>query len=243
MDETEHDRNTTIEGIMVRRLAGRGMARRFALAVLLALLLALAGCSQLASAPNELDDTPTPTATNTAEETTTTATPTLTQTATPTPTDTVQGQVSTTSTPTATATPTPTATPTATETPTPTTTATPTPTATATATPSPTPTPEPRYIVLTGGSAEDKLTYELSVTGTIERRGQSYGAPIDDDGVTQDPDIDTITGSSVSGRLGGGGDAYRITGEITDFEAEGDIAVYIDGERVDIEGGEGEEDG
>ena len=210
------------------------MARRFALAVLLAVLLLLAGCSQLASAPNELDDTPTPTEANT------TTTATSTQTATQAPTETDEGQVTTTTT----ATPTPTATPTATatETPTPTPTATATPSPTETATPSPTETPEPRYVVLTGGSPEDRVTYELSVTGTIERRGQSYGAPIDDDGVTQDPDIDIISGSSVSGRLGGGGDAYRITGEITDFETEGDVAVYIDGEEVEIEGGENDED-
>lgn len=80
----------------------------------------------------------------------------------------------------------------------------------------------------------------MTVTGTIERRGQSYGAPIDDEDVTADPDIDVISGSTVAGRLGGGGDAYRITGEITEFETtdDGAVTVYIDGERVDIEDGE-----
>jgi len=83
------------------------------------------------------------------------------------------------------------------------------------------------------------VTYDFSVTGTIERRGQSYGAPIGYDGVTRDPDIDIISpnGSSVAGRLGGGGDAYRITGEITAFEAadEESVEVYVDGEQVDTD--------
>ncbi|WP_160133258.1 hypothetical protein [Halococcus salsus] len=81
---------------------------------------------------------------------------------------------------------------------------------------------------------EDKVTYQLTVSGSIERRGESYGAPIDDSGVTEDPDIDVISGSTVDGRLGGGGDAYHITGEITSFEANGDVSVYVDGEETDL---------
>ena len=85
----------------------------------------------------------------------------------------------------------------------------------------------------------------MTVTGSIERRSQSYGAPIDDDGVTADPDIDSISGSTVDGRLGGGGDAYRITGEITGFETEDESAVevYVDGEQVEFDDGRVEEDG
>lgn len=78
------------------------------------------------------------------------------------------------------------------------------------------------------------MNYELTVTGSIDRRGDSYGAPIDDSGVTEDTDIDTIDGSTVNGRLGGGGDAYHITGEITNFEADGNVSVYIDGEETDL---------
>lgn len=75
----------------------------------------------------------------------------------------------------------------------------------------------------------------MTVTGSIERRGQSYGAPIEDEDVTKDPDIDIISGSAVAGRVGGGGDAYRITGNITGFEASGEnITVYVDGKKTDL---------
>ncbi len=55
--------------------------------------------------------------------------------------------------------------------------------------------------------------------------------------MTEDPAIDIISGSTVAGRLGGGGDAYRITGEIVSFESEDEdaVAVYIDGELADFE--------
>ena len=224
---------------MVRTPAGWDMTRRFVIAVLLAAMLVLAGCSQLASAPGEGTET----ATAQSNASTTGAVET-TQTATVTPTATVQGQVTTTATatptptPTATATPTATPTPTATDTPTATATETPTPTATETATATPTDTqtatPEPRYVVIVGGEPDEKVNYRMSVTGSIERRGQSYGAPIDDADVTEDPDLDVISGSTVAGRLGGGGDAYRITGEITGFESEEDVSVYVDGEETDL---------
>lgn len=194
------------------------MAGRFA-PVLLAALLVLSGCSQLASAPNELTET--------------TATPTATPTVTPTGTATTAAAETTAGDPPATSasdTPASTATRTATATATPTT--APAPTAT------PTSSPESRFVVIIGGSPDDKVTYGFSVTGTIDRRGRSYGAPIEDGSVTRDPDIDVIgdDGASVEGRLGGGGDAYRITGEITEFEVENEdaVEVYVDGERIDV---------
>lgn len=200
--------------------------------VLLAALLVLSGCSQLASAPNAPTETATagttasgpttPTAAPTGAATTTETTTTIT-------TATTEEDLSTTASETPVSTPTRTATATA------------TPTATTTRFPTATSTPalESRFVVLIGGSPEDKATYEFSVTGTIERRGQSYGAPINDGAVTRDPDIDVIgdDGASVEGRLGGGGDAYRITGEITEFEAEDEnaVEVYVDGERIDTD--------
>ena len=221
------------------------MSRRSVIAVLLVALLVSAGCSQLASAPGE--GTQTATAQSNAS-TTGAAETTQASTATQAPTATVQGQVTTTATATATNTPTPTATATPTATPTatttttdtPTTTATPTPTATDTPTPTATDTqtatatPKPKYVVIVGGDPDEKVNYRMSVTGSIERRGQSYGAPIDDADVTEDPDLDVISGSTVAGRLGGGGDAYRITGEITGFESEEDVSVYVDGEETDL---------
>ncbi|WP_202593651.1 hypothetical protein [Halococcus sediminicola] len=221
------------------------MSRRSVIAVLLVALLVSAGCSQLASAPGE--GTQTATAQSNAS-TSGAAETTQASTATQAPTATVQGQVTTTATATATNTPTPTATATPTATPTatttttdtPTTTATPTPTATDTPTPTATDTqtatatPKPKYVVIVGGDPDEKVNYRMSVTGSIERRGQSYGAPIDDADVTEDPDLDVISGSTVAGRLGGGGDAYRITGEITGFESEEDVSVYVDGEETDL---------
>lgn len=217
------------------------MTKRFVIAVLLATLLVFAGCSQLASAPNEETET----ATAQSNASTATVTETRTATATRTATETVQGQVTTTATASPTATPTPTATATATATPTATPTATatpsptPSPTATTTATPTATTTAtattgEPKYVVIIGGEPDDKVNYRMTVSGSIERRGQSYGAPIGDDGVTQDPDLDIISGSTVAGRLGGGGDAYRITGNVTDFESGGDVSVYVNGEETDL---------
>ena len=221
------------------------MSRRSVIAVLLVALLVSAGCSQLASAPGE--GTQTATAQSNAS-TSGAAETTQASTATQAPTATVQGQVTTTATATATNTPTPTATATPTATPTatttttdtPTTTATPTPTATDTPTPTATDTqtatatPKPKYVVIVGGDPDEKVNYRMSVTGSIERRGQSYGAPIDDNDVTEDPDLDVISGSTVAGRLGGGGDAYRITGDITSFESEEDVEVYVDGEETDL---------
>lgn len=204
------------------------MTRRVALTVVLAAMLLLAGCSQLATAPNEAGETTTVESNATTTDVTETA---QTATATRAPTPTIQGQVATTtasSTPTATATPSPTATATSTAT------ATPTPTATPTATDTQTTTGEAKYVVIIGGEPDEKVNYRMTVTGSIDRRGQSYGAPIDDSGVTQDPDLDIIDGSTVAGRLGGGGDAYRITGEITDFEGGDDVEVYVDGEETDV---------
>ena len=51
----------------------------------------------------------------------------------------------------------------------------------------------PKALVVVGGSAEDKVTYAFTYDGTVERSGESHGAPINDDGVTVDPDVDTIS--------------------------------------------------
>lgn len=207
---------------MVYTLADWSMTRRFVLSVLLAVLVVFAGCSQLASSPNELGGT----------TTNANATVAATETTSRTPTQTTQRPAST-ATPTVMPTATAMATPTATSM-----TPVPTPTATATLTAIPmstaTQTPGPRFVVIIGGEPDDKVNYRMTVTGSIERRGKSYGAPIEDRHVTKDPKIDIISGSTVAGRVGGGGDAYRITGKITDFEATGNVTVYIDGERTDL---------
>lgn len=88
-------------------------------------------------------------------------------------------------------------------------------------------------LVIVGGSPENKVSYEFTHEGGIERSGESHGAPIADRHVTVDPDVDTISNGHVSGRLGGGGDAYLVSGAITGFELDGDAEVYLNGEEVD----------
>lgn len=88
-------------------------------------------------------------------------------------------------------------------------------------------------LVIVGGSPEDKVTYRVGYEGSVERSGESHGAPIEDRHVTVDPDVDDIGDSHIDGRLGGGGDAYLVSGEITGLELDGDAEVYLNGERVD----------
>lgn len=99
-------------------------------------------------------------------------------------------------------------------------------------------TPDHDALVIVGGSPENQLDYTFTYDGDIERSGESHGAPIDDSGVTvddatDDPDADTVADGRVTGRLGGGGDAYFVSGEITGLELDGDAEVYLNGERVD----------
>ncbi|WP_440717309.1 PPC domain-containing protein [Halococcus salifodinae] len=91
----------------------------------------------------------------------------------------------------------------------------------------------PTSLVIIGGSPDDKVTYRVGFDGSVERSGASHGAPIDDDGVTVDRDVDEIGNSRIDGRLGGGGDAYLVDGSITGLELDGDAQVFIDGEEVD----------
>lgn len=93
--------------------------------------------------------------------------------------------------------------------------------------------PTNNALVIVGGSAEHKVTYAFTYDGTVERSGESHGAPIDDDGVTIDPDVDTISDGRVDGRLGGGGDAYLVDGNVTGLRLDGDARVYLDGREVD----------
>ncbi|EMA48285.1 pre-peptidase [Halococcus morrhuae DSM 1307] len=88
-------------------------------------------------------------------------------------------------------------------------------------------------LTIVGGSPEDKVSYRIGYEGSVERSGESHGAPIADRHVTVDPDVDEIGDARVDGRLGGGGDAYLVTGEITGLEIDGDAEIYLDGEQVD----------
>ncbi|RJT00380.1 PGF-CTERM sorting domain-containing protein [Halococcus sp. IIIV-5B] len=88
-------------------------------------------------------------------------------------------------------------------------------------------------LVIVGGSAENKVTYAFTHDGTVERSGESHGAPIDDDAVTIDTDVDTVSDGRVDGRLGGGGDAYLVQGNVTGLRLDGNATVYRDGIEVD----------
>jgi PGF-CTERM protein len=94
---------------------------------------------------------------------------------------------------------------------------------------------DPGTLTIVGGSAENKIAYAVGFEGSAERSGKSNGAPIDNDAVTVDEGIDEIGDGRIDGRLGGGGDAYLIDGDITGLELDGDARVFIDGEEVDPE--------
>jgi|GEM_PF-3499079 len=91
----------------------------------------------------------------------------------------------------------------------------------------------PDSLVIVGGGPENKVTYAFTYEGDIERSGRSHGAPIEDRHVTVDPDIDKITASRVAGRIGGGGDAYLVTGTVTGLRIDGNATAYLDGHAVD----------
>ena len=149
------------------------------LAIALACLLVLAGCSS-PSTNTTTDVSPTGTeqasstametrTTTPAQSTTRTQTETTIATATATPTATSTPTATPTATSTATSTPTPTPTPTPTDTPTPTATATPTPTPTPT--PTATPTPEPEASVpsgISGGEARQATVTRVIDGDTVE---------------------------------------------------------------------------
>ncbi|MDG5776840.1 glycosyl hydrolase family 28-related protein [Haloarculaceae archaeon H-GB2-1] len=118
--------------------------------------------------------------------------------------------------PTATATPEPTATPTPTPTPTPEPTATPTPT--------PTPTPEPtwNYIRFEGNNdSTSEGTYEFSVSGDLEHSTRN-GATVQD--------ADVIDGSTATGSVWSGADAYKFTGDVKSLRLNGTATVEFTSE-------------
>ena len=48
-------------------------------------------------------------------------------------------------------------------------------------------------------------------------------------------DNDVLEDSSMNGRVRGGADAYRFTGEMTNLAIDGDATVYLNGEEIDID--------
>ncbi|PSQ20984.1 hypothetical protein BRD01_12920, partial [Halobacteriales archaeon QS_8_65_32] len=79
----------------------------------------------------------------------------------------------------------------------------------------------PHHVEITGTG--DLVPYDFAVSGDLEA-----GPEFDTDGT------DGIDGSTASGQVNlTGTDDYYFSGRITDFAAEGDVKVSVDGERVD----------
>ena len=85
-------------------------------------------------------------------------------------------------------------------------------------------------MVVLGGGGTDKINYEFTVSGGVEKDASAGGAPIDDRYVTVDS-TDSISGSTVRGVTAGGGDAFRFSGEITSLSVSDGGKVYVNGSR------------
>ncbi|WP_224270057.1 hypothetical protein [Haloprofundus salinisoli] len=85
-------------------------------------------------------------------------------------------------------------------------------------------------IAVVNATGDGPAKYRFSVDGEVEKTTDTGGAPrtfasLDDD--------DTLSDATAEGRVYGGADAYRFTGEVTNWVVEGGAAVYVDGDAVD----------
>ncbi len=79
----------------------------------------------------------------------------------------------------------------------------------------------PHTLSIVGNSG--RYSYQFSVSGALEK-GDAMGAA--------DPN-DIVSGNTATGQGGDGGiDSYEFSGEILAFDLDGDVTVYLDGERV-----------
>jgi serine protease len=79
--------------------------------------------------------------------------------------------------------------------------------------------PLPEELVLAG-----EATYELSVSGGLERSAAA-GATVDD--------TDSLSGSTATGRVNGGSDAYEFSGSITALRHAGSLVAFRNGVEID----------
>ena len=70
-----------------------------------------------------------------------------------------------------------------------------------------------------------RATYEFSVSGLLEK-STANNANLNGN--------DEITGSSASGVVGIAADSYAFSGDLLDFDLDGDADVFLDGERLDL---------
>ena len=80
----------------------------------------------------------------------------------------------------------------------------------------------PEFVTIYGD--QGRAEYEFTVSGDLER-SLDMRATIDDWNV--------VEGSTASGHVWGWRDSYRFTGEIEDFDLDGDARVFYNGEEVD----------
>jgi hypothetical protein len=80
-------------------------------------------------------------------------------------------------------------------------------------------TPTTREVVIDGGGTTERVRYTFSVDGGVERLDANEN--------------DLVTSDGVSGQVEGALDSYRVTGEFTNFQLDGDVPVRIDGQAVD----------
>lgn len=64
-------------------------------------------------------------------------------------------------------------------------------------------------------------------TDTLEKSTE-YGGSINPN--------DSVSGSTATGTVVGGRDSYRFSGDLETFAADGNTTIYLDGERVDVDG-------
>ncbi|USZ67350.1 hypothetical protein NGM10_11475 [Halorussus salilacus] len=88
----------------------------------------------------------------------------------------------------------------------------------------------PNRVVIFGGGGSSRISYELAVSGRIEKDDSAGDAPIADRYVSVDSE-DAISGSTASGVVAGGGDAYLFSGSVREFTADGNAQVYVNGQR------------
>ncbi|WP_458205902.1 hypothetical protein [Haladaptatus sp. NG-SE-30] len=88
------------------------------------------------------------------------------------------------------------------------------------------------HIVIFGGSPQNVVHYQFAVSRKVRKSGENGGAPIASRHVTID-DEDSISGKRVRGAIAGGGDAYRFSGELSQFRIDGDATVYLNGQKRD----------
>ena len=84
----------------------------------------------------------------------------------------------------------------------------------------------PRVLVVDGtGDAEEVGRYEIAVTGTIERDEER--SVVAENNTPWDLMSDYVGDSRVAGVVGNGKDAYRITGEVTARNVEGEAEITV----------------